>query len=114
MAHKHYDMCRGRRLGSNPSAQPHDPLFGRLISYYDKSKHKAREGGQVGTTAGDSGNFHPRPPLPLRATGMAETLTSAALLFIPIPENLLPLISFFPNFTLVLPHFLSPLPWIPA
>lgn len=47
MAHKHYNMCRGRRLGFNPSAQSHDPVLGRLISCYDKSEDKAG-GGRTG------------------------------------------------------------------
>lgn len=47
MAHKHYNMHRGQRLGFNPSAQPHDLLLGKLNCYYDKSKDKAR-GGRTG------------------------------------------------------------------
>lgn len=47
MAHKHYNMCRGRGLGFNPSAQSHDPVLGRLISCYDKSEDKAG-GGRTG------------------------------------------------------------------
>lgn len=40
MSHKHYSMLRGHRLGFNPSAESHDLLFGRPISYYYKSKDK--------------------------------------------------------------------------
>lgn len=59
MAHKHYNMCRGRRLGSNPSAQPHDLLFG--ISYYHKSEHKAR-GGRTGWGHGQAAVAVSIPP----------------------------------------------------
>lgn len=110
MAHKHYNMCRGRGLGFNPSAQSHDPLLGRLISCYDKSEDKAG----AGRTGWDDRQAAVAISPPPAVTGTTVTLPSAALQFVPVPEHLLELISFSPDFTLVSPHFLSPLLWIPA
>lgn len=110
MTHKHYRTLRGQRLGFNPSAESHDLLFGRPISYYYKSKDKIGrwrtgwDGRQAATAIFPS----------LAVTSKTVNFTSAALQFIPIPKNVFELISFFPNFTLSVLHFLSSLPQIPA
>lgn len=89
MSHKHYSTLRGHRLGFNPSAESHDLLFGRPISYYYKSKDK---------TGGRRTDWNSKQAATvifpsLAATSMTVNFILAALQFIPIPENLIELIS---------------------
>lgn len=49
VTHRHHSTLRGQRRGSNPSAEPHDLLLGRTVSYYYKSKDELG-GGRAGSS----------------------------------------------------------------